>query len=448
MSVLQDRYNLLINPVAQKKSSLWGPAEKAEDRTHLVSEAVTLILEEAVKARASDIHCEPIREALRIRYRIDGLLYVVLIIDEPMSSLVIRRLKVLAEIQLEGSSSQASQDGRFKQRMGASEYDFRVASFPTVLGEKIVIRILSSAIAVYTLAKLGLDESSQIRLNQLLQLKSGLFLACGPTGSGKTTSLYALLKEINSPKINVVTLEDPVEYQIEGMNQCDIKTRSKFTFADGLKAVLRQDPDIVLVGEIRDGETANIATRAAITGHLVFSSVHANSAVGTIVRLLNMGVDPYIVSYAMTGVISQRLVRRICIHCRTTYQPSREELDLFNKISAQYETQSGTSIPSSSGSSSILSACDASDEAKVVFYKGTGCPECHMTGYMGRLGLYELLVFNNVLREAILKGCSSMDLQDFAVKGGMQPLAIDALKKVKAGLTSFEEVRPFLIETF
>ncbi|MBF0595443.1 MAG: type II/IV secretion system protein [Candidatus Omnitrophica bacterium] len=438
MSQLQERYNKLITPEVKKKEGLWGGSEKQEENVNLISKAVDIILEQAILERASDIHFEPVKGSLRVRFRIDGILNIVLNIEEPNGSVIVRRLKVMAAVQLDTAATQGSQDGRFKQKMGVSEYDFRLASFPTVLGEKIVVRVLNSNFSAYDLPKLGFDEKNLAMIKKMLQLKNGLLLVCGPTGSGKTTSLYSMLKQINTPAINVMTLEDPVEYQIDGMNQCDIKAKSKFHFADGLKAVLRQDPDIILVGEIRDGETAEIASRAAITGHLVFSSVHANSTIGTVVRLINMGLEAYLVSYALVGIVAQRLVRRICPQCRVSYKLSAEQAEIWR----QYFTEGGSQGPKPieySGSSAV-------PLTDIMSYKGLGCPSCRMTGYAGRIGLYEVLMFNEELRQAILSGQSTVDLKKISVKNGTVLLATDAVKKVLAGLTTLEEVYPILIE--
>ncbi len=443
MTVLQERFNKLITPEARKKVGLWGASEKQEDRSNLISDVVNLILEQAVLERASDIHFEPEKEGLRVRYRIDGLLQVVLGAEEPIASLIVRRLKVMAGLPIDAVATQISQDGRFKQLLGVTEYDFRLSSFPTVLGEKIVVRVLSSNFSAYDLAKLGIEENSYAKLKRVLQLKSGLFLVCGPTGSGKTTTLYSLLKEINTPSINIITLEDPVEYQMAGMNQCDIKTKSKFHFADGLKAVLRQDPDIILVGEIRDAETAEIATRASITGHLVFSSIHANSTIGTIVRLINMGLEPYLVSYALVGVIAQRLVRRICPNCKVAYDLTMKQAEIIRQQFAAYSADESQSAP---GTIHYMGETTPATASVITLYKGVGCKFCHMTGYSGRIGIYEVLMFSEEIRSAVLNRESTSELQKIAIAGGTKLLAVDAMNKMKAGLTTVEEVYPILIE--
>lgn len=444
MSVLQDRYSKMVSPETKRKVGLWGTNDKQDDRLNIVSDIVNLILEQAVIDTVSDIHLEPIKDGLRIRYRIDGILHIVLTIEEPIASLVVRRLKIVSGMQIDSAATQVSQDGRFKQRVGVNEYDFRLSTFPTVLGEKVVIRVLSNNFSAYDLAKLGIEEHSYAKLKRMLQLKSGLFLVCGPTGSGKTTTLYSFLKEINTSSINIITLEDPVEYQIEGMNQCDIKTKSKFQFADGLKAVLRQDPDIILVGEIRDAETAEIATRASITGHLVFSSIHANSTIGTIVRLVNMGLEPYMISYAMVGVIAQRLVRKICPRCREAYQLTPKQSEIFR--SNFMKNHPLTAKAKEEGIQYMGLDDTPKDTSTITLYKGAGCGHCNMTGYTGRLGLYEVLMLNEELREAILQNKSALELQQIAVNSGTVLLTDDAIKRVLAGITSIEEVYPILIE--
>lgn len=445
MSQLQDRYNRLIAPDVKKKEGFWGAADKQDENVNVVSKVVDVVLEQAILDSASDIHFEPVKDGLRIRFRIDGILHIVLNIENAVGSLIVRRLKVMAAVQLDSANTQGSQDGRFKQRMGVTEYDFRLSSFPTVLGEKVVIRVLSSNFSAYDLPKLGLEGNNMAKVKRMLQLKNGLFLVCGPTGSGKTTTLYSLLKEISTPSINVLTLEDPVEFQIDGMNQCDIKAKSKFHFADGLKAALRQDPDIILVGEMRDAETADIASRAAITGHLVFSSVHANSTIGTIVRLINMGLDPYLVSYALVGIVAQRLVRRICPHCRVPFRLTPAQIEVWRQFCSVDSRGSGQNNKGISyGGDDTPDAAGTPSEG--MLYRGAGCERCRMTGYSGRVGLYEVLMFNEEIRQAILQRKSTAELKQISINSGTMPLAMDAVKKVQSGLTTIEEIYSILIE--
>ena len=406
---------------------LLAAAGKA-DPASLTSQLVDLILEEAVGANASDIHIEPLDGKTRIRYRIDGRLYEVLFIDDTLKIPVITRIEIMSGLQTDAMTKRKSQDGRFTAKVGVSNFDFRVATFPTVRGEKMAIRILNEDIGLYDFAKIGLDTADQLRIDKILQHKNGLVLVCGPTGSGKTTTLYAILNRINSPRMNIVTLEDPVEYKILGMNQCDIKTRSDFKFADGLKAVLRQDPDIILVGEIRDKETADIAIRGAMTGHLVFSTLHTNSAIGTIVRLMNMGLETFMVSYAMVGAVSQRLVRQICSQCKVQV-PVKPDLLQYLKSHKLLGPGVAKAAPES-----------------LTFYKGEGCDFCHQTGYRGRVGVYEIILFDEDLREAILRGASADELEQIAVNKGMKLLAQDGFEKVKQGLTTLDEIYSVLLD--
>jgi len=331
LNKLQMEFDELLSP-KQKKWGL-GPDGKPLDQSGLTRHVVDLILKEAVFARASDIHIEPEEGRIRVRFRIDGKLYEVLRVDDLYKIPVINRIAVMSGLQTDAMMKREAQDGRFSLQMAGRNYDFRVGTFPTVRGERLTIRILCDDVGLFDLTKIGLDQHDQNRIDQLLLHKQGLVIVSGPTGSGKTTTMYAILNRINSPQLNIMTLENPVEYKIEGMNQCDIKAKSDFQFAEGLRAILRQDPDIILVGEIRDKETADIALRAALTGHLVFSSLHANSAIGTVIRLLNMGLEPYIVSYAMVASIAQRLIRQICPQCKAEHPLN---IDLLRHLEKEY----------------------------------------------------------------------------------------------------------------
>lgn len=443
---LRERYNSLMTP-EKKKSWGFGGGGNPVDQTGLTSQVVDLIIEQAIHERVSDIHLEPDEEKLRIRYRIDGRLFEVLSIENNLNIPVITRIEIMAGLQTDAMMKRKSQDGRFSQNVAGNNYDFRVATFPTIRGEKMAIRVLNENFGLFDLGQIGLDLYDQKRIDKLLNHHHGLLLVSGPTGSGKTTTLYAILNKINSSDINIITLEDPVEYKIMGMNQCDIRTRSDFKFSDGLKAVLRQDPDVILVGEVRDKETADIAIRAAISGHLVFSSIHANSSIGTVVRLVNMGLEPFMVSYSMIGAIAQRLVRKVCTQCKVE-EPVNQEL--ISHLKNHYEIDIDSLLLKSSkflegkkeDSRSEFSAKGQSP----VFYKGAGCQYCFGTGYMGRVGIFEIVLFDEELRHGILRGANSWELQDIAIRKGAKTLALDALHKVRSGLTSLEEVYSILIE--
>jgi len=449
MSKLQERFNQLISSLSEggKKGWKFGASAKDEDMSNLTSNVVNLIIEQGILERASDIHVEPTKEIVRIRYRVDGQLYEALNVENMTNLNIIPRIKILSGLDTDSASKRKSQDGRFTSKYGANNYDFRVATFPTVEGEKVVIRILDERSGIQRLDVIGLNVDDQKRIERMLKLKSGLVLVCGPTGSGKTTTLYAMLNKINSPINNIVTLEDPVEYKIKGMNQCDIKSRLDFSFADGLKAVLRQDPDIILVGEIRDKETAEIATRAAITGHLVFSSVHANSAIGTVMRLINMGLDQALVSYSMIGAISQRLVRRICDECKVPFSVNYDQLLKLKEIyGINIDLLRDSGLSSSGGIQYGDEGVDKSKEDDVILYKGQGCINCNQTGYKGRASIFEIVYFNQEFRDAILRKASSMELQEIAIKSGTKLLAMDGLEKARQGITSLDEIYPLLIE--
>ena len=452
MSDIQTRFDALINENSDKKNR-WGMSSdgKASDKNPLTSQAVNLIIEQAIVDRASDIHIEPSAEGLRVRYRIDGQLYEVLRVDDPDIA-ILPRIKVMAGLATDTMAKRKSQDGRFHMDIGASGFDFRLSTFPTVNGEKMAIRILSEGVGRLKLENTGMDNQDLTRVMRLMHHKHGIILVTGPTGSGKTSTLYALLNKVNSPKMNIVTLEDPVEYQVPGLNQCDIKSKSDFNFAEGLKAILRQDPNIILVGEMRDQETAEIAIRASMTGHLVISSLHANSAIGTVTRLLNMGLDPYMVSYALIGAVAQRLVRTICEQCRTSYSLTQDQLNqlrvLFGITPEMLMAAKPPEKVNSEAGMMYLSSSQnkATDATSVVFYKGKGCEHCRGTGYRGRIGIFEIVVFDDDIRDAIVRGASTTEITAIAVRRGTKRLAVDALEKVKKGLTTFDEVGPILLE--
>jgi type II secretory ATPase GspE/PulE/Tfp pilus assembly ATPase PilB-like protein len=450
MSELQNKFDALVFQGGDKKAR-WGisPSDKSADKNPITSQAVDLILEQAILERASDIHIEPDISGLRVRYRIDGELYQTLAFKDPDIA-VLQRIKIMSQMPTDTMAKRKSQDGRFTQKIGTENYDFRISTFPTVNGEKMVVRILSESVGQMKLESMGLDSYDLTRLTRLMHHKHGLLLVTGPTGSGKTSTLYALLNKVNSSKINIITLEDPVEYQIAGLNQCDIKTKSDFSFAEGLKAILRQDPNIILVGEMRDQETAEIAMRASMTGHLVVSSLHANSAIGTVTRLINMGLDPYMVSYSLIGAVAQRLVRLICEHCRAAYTLSPEQTGRLKQIYG-ISPEALALNPAKPAGEEDVTYLDYAQESpstdlKIVVYKGLGCQHCLGTGYRGRIGIFEIVVFNDDIREAIVRGASSTELAQMVVKHGTRTLAIDALEKVKKGLTTLEEISSILLE--
>ena len=373
---------------------------------------VNSIIERAITERSSDIHIEPREGTLQVRMRIDGLMRSVLTIPKNLQSSVISRLKVMSGMDI--AERRIPQDGRFNVRIRDKEIDLRVSTLPTVYGEKVVCRLLDKSGGMITKENLGLTGPDQEKYDKFLKTRAGVILIVGPTGSGKSTTMYAMIGDLNTPEVNLVTLEDPVEYNVDGVNQVQINDKQGMTFANGLRAILRQDPDIIAVGEIRDGETAEIAMRSAITGHVVLSTIHTNDAVGTIERLQDIGVAPYLIGSAMRGVISQRLVRRICTRCRTPYTPTQQELDDLN-------------IPMEPG---------------LQFYKGTGCPDCYDTGYRGRIAVFEMLDVNSKVRPLINSGATRAQMEEVLrdPSTGFVSLHDNAVRLVKEGITTASEV--------
>ncbi len=445
MVTLKDKYKQLLTAAKEKKKTAWGKPAQAQD-SNLTSDIVDLILSEAVLSRASDIHIEPQQNFIRIRYRIDGKLYNMLEVVEIPEIFLIARVKILANIPTDTVSSRKAWDSRFSMTILNQRYDFRVATFPTLMGDKIAIRVLNKNSELVDLKKIGLRPQSYSILEQIIQRKSGLLIVSGPTGGGKTTTLYSILSRLNSPSVNIMTLENPVEYQIDGFNQCDINKKVSEDFTSALKATLRQDPDIILIGEIRDLESAAIALRASITGHFVLTSIHANSAIGTMERLVNMGLERHMIAYALIGALSQHLVPRICDGCRVPYKidPVR-----FNKICTQCGIDPKVLIETSSKSDNEgihYMTENLNTSEGITFYKGSGCDTCKGTGYLGMIGIFEVIEFTEDLREAIINNASVAEIENIAVTKGFQPMAIDALQKVRSGTIHFDDIYHILLE--
>jgi type IV pilus assembly protein PilB len=378
---------------------------------------VNSVIFQAAEDGASDIHFEPQEDSLSVRFRIDGVLHEVQRIPKRMAAGVTTRLKVLAKLDI--AERRKPQDGRISLNAAAAgrTLDVRVATLPTVEGESVVMRLLDKSKKAPTLAELGLSESMQQMLTDLVMRPTGALLATGPTGSGKSTTLYAALAQINRPEINIITVEDPVEYRLPGVNQVQINTRAGLTFATALRSILRSDPDVVMVGEIRDGETAKISIEAALTGHLVLSTLHTNDAPGALTRLQEMGVEPFLVGAAVTGVLAQRLARKLCTHCCEMYQPSVDDL-LKARVSPE-----------------VAAASDG-----MAFYRKRGCPRCGQTGYKGRIGVYQLLAMSEQLEALAAQKASREEIERAAIEEGMRTLWDDGIAKVSAGLTSIEEL--------
>jgi len=367
------------------------------------------LLTDAVKRGASDIHIEPFEHEMRVRYRVDGALQEVMKPPIKMRAALTSRVKIMAQLNI--AERRVPQDGRIKLKMGARVIDFRVSTLPVLFGEKIVLRILDKGNLTLDLKTFGFEPRSEADLLKAILNPYGMVLVTGPTGSGKTTTLYSALSRINQIHVNIMTAEDPVEYNLLGINQVLVRNEVGMTFAAALKAFLRQDPNIIMVGEIRDLETGSIAIKAALTGHLVLSTLHTNDAPSTITRMVDMGIEPFNVASAVNLIVAQRLVRRICKECKQQHEYTPEEMHAF-----------------------------AIDKKEGPFFKGAGCDSCAGTGYRGRQGLYEVMALTSPLRREILKGASTEELRDLAVKEGMLTLRMDGMLKVKKGITTLEEV--------
>jgi type IV pilus assembly protein PilB len=387
-----------------------------------IAQIVSSILEQSVHSRASDIHIEPRETDTRIRFRVDGMLQERLILPHRLHDAVISRIKILSDLKID--EKRIPQDGRFNYRLGESDIDLRVSTLPTVHGEKIVMRLLKKTGGIPPLSELGLDGLALKNLEKNILRPHGIILITGPTGSGKTTTLYSILNTLNKVHVNIMTLEDPVEYEISGINQVQINPQAGLSFATGLRSFLRQDPNIILVGEIRDTETADLAIQAALTGHLVFSTLHTNNAAGAIPRLLDMGAEPFLVASALNAIVGQRIVRRICTTCRKQYTPDVTIQDAIRTIMKG------------------LLPVDQSIE----LYKNTGkvddnpCPTCSGNGYLGRVGIFEVLPISEVISKLILTRTSMRDIEKQAVSEGMITLKQNGYTKATRGITTVEEV--------
>ncbi|XVJ68793.1 MAG: type II secretion system ATPase GspE [Rhizobacter sp.] len=373
---------------------------------------VTSIIARAIDLRASDIHLEPFDDGLHLRYRVDGVIHTAEVVPPKHSAAVNSRVKLLAHLDI--AERRLPQDGRIKTRVKGRELDLRVSTVPTVHGESVVMRVLDRASVRFSLEQMGFAPDNLERFNQLLARPHGILLVTGPTGSGKTTTLYAALSKLDNTSQKIITVEDPVEYQLEGINQIQVHTQINLSFANALRSILRQDPDIIMIGEMRDGETAQIAVQSALTGHLVLSTLHTNTAAGAIIRMQDMGVERYLITSAVNGVLSQRLVRALCSHCKTPVQPSAT---LLQSSGLHRHVQPGAAI-----------------------YQPVGCSHCSGTGYQGRTSIHELLVLDETLRAAVLQGRDASTLHNLSIQNGMLTLYDDGLRKVAAGVTSLEEL--------
>jgi len=392
-------------------------AESIEAGDAPVIRLVNSILTGGIRTGASDIHFEPQDPEMRVRYRVDGVLYDNMTIPSHIEGALVSRIKVMADLDI--TERRHPQDGHITYQLGGKPYDLRVSTMPTVLGEKVVIRVLEKDPDLFRLDRLGFSPAQKATLDRFLSHPYGMILVTGPTGSGKSTSLYAMLNYLNRPETNIVTLEDPVENQIHGMNQISVNPAYGMSFAEGLKYILRQDPNIIMVGEIRDGETAEIAVQAALTGHLLLSTLHTNNASSAPTRLIDLGVQPFLIASSLIGVVAQRLLRRICPSCKAPWEPSEEFLEQFGSA--------------------------AEELSRAALFKGKGCDECFGTGYRGRCGVFELLTISPRIADLIERGASSVEIEEQAVKEGMQTLLTAGLDRALAGETTLEEVREHVL---
>ena len=388
-----------------------------EDVTKQASQApiirfVDLVLQEGVKAKASDIHFEPFEHEFRIRLRIDGSLYEMAPPPKNLASAVIARVKVLSSLNI--AERRVPQDGRIKTTISGRQIDLRVSTLPTQFGESVVLRILDKTVVNLSLEALSMQDDIKEGIRAMVGRPNGIFIVTGPTGSGKTTTLYSALREVNTEDVKILTAEDPVEYEVEGIMQVPINHQVGLTFAAALRSFLRQDPDTIMVGEIRDLETAQIAVQASLTGHVVLSTLHTNDAPGAVTRLIDMGLEPFLISASLEGVLAQRLLRRVCKTCRTAYEPDKDVINMLD--------------------------VDALEIANKKFYYGKGCADCNRSGYKGRQGLFELMTITDQLRSLITQKAPTLVLKQKAIESGMRPLREDGLRCIFDGHTSIEEV--------
>jgi len=373
---------------------------------------VDIVLREAVKAKASDIHFEPFEDQFRIRYRIDGALYEMAPPPKSLANAVTARIKVMSSLNI--AEKRIPQDGRIKTTIDGRPIDLRVSTLPTQFGESVVLRILDKGVVNLDLENLSMEPDIMNGIRELVHRPNGIFIVTGPTGSGKTTTLYSALREVNTVDVKILTAEDPVEYEIEGIMQVQINHQVGLTFASALRSFLRQDPDTIMVGEIRDLETGQIAVQASLTGHVVLATLHTNDAPGAVTRLVDMGLEPFLISASLEGILGQRLLRRICRHCKTAYEPDQNVVSMLQ--------------------------VDPLEIADKQFFYGKGCSECNRTGYKGRQGLFELMMVNDSIRELITKKAPTLVLKQKAIENGMRTLRDDGLRCIFDGLTTIEEV--------
>jgi len=413
----RDSAEQLVQDMEENGSTIIGQIEGAADLLDDTSDApiiklVNHIISQSIKTRASDIHVEPFQDSFKVRYRVDGILYDLITPPKWIQPALTSRIKVMAKMNI--AEKRLPQDGRIEVKIGDQDIDIRVSTIPTSFGERVVLRLLNKSGALLKLSELGLKSERLKLIQDLIQFTNGIILVTGPTGSGKTTTLYAFLQSINTPDINIITIEDPVEYQIKGIGQIQVNPKIDLTFALGLRSIVRQDPDVILVGEIRDKETAEIAVQSALTGHLVFSTLHTNDSASAITRLVDIGVEPFLISSSVKAVVAQRLIRVLCEDCKELYTPDETALRSIGMVSDHIKTGR--------------------------IYKAKGCPNCFHTGYKGRIGIFEIMVLDSDLATLILKTYDSNRIKIEALNKGMASLRQDGIEKVLMGLTTIEEV--------
>ncbi|HEX8820262.1 MAG TPA: type II secretion system ATPase GspE, partial [Archangium sp.] len=377
---------------------------------------INSVLFRAAKERASDIHIEPMERELLVRFRVDGVLQEIIKPPKRYQNAIVGRVKIMGQLNI--AEKRLPQDGRIRIKLAGRDIDIRLSTIPTTYGERIVMRLLDKNTTLLDLTELGMDARMLEQMEHVIRRPHGIVLVTGPTGSGKTTTLYGALSRINTPDLNILTVEDPVEYQLKGIGQMAISPKIGLSFAQGLRAFLRQDPDVIMVGEIRDKETAEIAIQASLTGHLVFSTVHTNDAASAVTRLVDMGVEPFLVASSLTGILAQRLVRRVCPDCRVQYTPTEEEVRELGMTRTEFIARHGVE----------------------KIYKATGCPSCSQNGYRGRTGIYELLLVDDSIRQLALKNVDSSTIKKAAISHGMRTLLDDGARKIAMGETTIAEV--------
>jgi general secretion pathway protein E len=411
----QDSAQQLVEDL-EDESAIISEIEDTADLLEDTSDApiiklVNHILSQSIKARASDIHIEPYQDSFKVRYRVDGILYDLLSPPKWIQPALTSRIKVMAKLNI--AEKRLPQDGRFEVKIGQQSIDVRTSTLPTSFGERVVMRLLNKSSSIFQLTEIGLSRNQLKQVEEMVKAPNGIILVTGPTGSGKTTTLYSVLSSINKPDINIITIEDPVEYQLKGISQIQVNPKIDLTFARGLRSIVRQDPDVILIGEIRDRETAEIAIQSSLTGHLVFSTLHTNDSASAITRLVDIGVEPFLISSSVSAVIAQRLVRVLCDHCKEPYKPDMALQTLGVRPDRL---------------------------RKYTFYRAKGCDQCFHTGYRGRIGIYEIMMMGYKLKTLIQRTFDSFQIKQEALKLGLVTLRRDGIEKVLRGITTIEEV--------